>query len=54
MLTITQNKGLNRSKHIQTNSGELNSTMKNWREFVFITNNMKLSAEEIALLYKNR
>ena len=24
------------------------------REFMFITNNMKLSAEEIALLYKNR
>ena len=24
------------------------------REFVFITNNMELSAEEIALLYKNR
>ncbi len=24
------------------------------REFVFITNNMELSAEEVALLYKNR
>lgn len=47
-------KCINRSKHIQTNSGELNSIIKNWREFVFITNNMESSAEKIAWLYKNR
>ena len=47
-------KCINRSKHIQTNSGKLNSIIKNWREFVFITNNMESSAEKIAWLYKNR